>query len=247
MRGKTLLVCVAAAGLALSGQQSAAQSGSGDWEFTVAPYMLGAAMDGTVGVADRQVALDVPFSDIVENLKFGGMGYFAMKNDSWVLSGQLVYMKLQQSQDVANGTAQVTVKETMAEFVGGFRFSKELTLLAGVRLVDFGNELRFTGSQAETSREASKSWVDPFIGAQLAVPLSDRWWLDLRGDVGGFGVGSNLAWQAWADFGFRASETVSVFAGYHALDMDYEDGSGTRYFRYDVLTGGPQLGVAFRF
>jgi hypothetical protein len=29
--------------------------------------------------------------------------------------------------------------------------------------------------------------------------------------------------------------------------MDYESGSGSTLFRYDVLTAGPQIGVAFRF
>ena len=40
---------------------------------------------------------------------------------------------------------------------------------------------------------------------------------------------------------------MSLYVGYRALDMDYESGSGNDLFRYDVLTAGPQIGVAFRF
>lgn len=163
MAKRATLMCLVVAIAALAGQQAVAQSSQGGWEYTVAPFLIGAAMDGTVAVKGQDVDLDVPFSDIMANLHFAGMGYFAMKNDQWFLSGQLVYMNLKQSQDVANGTAEVTVEETIA------------------------------------------------------------------------------------DVGYRASDLVTVFLGFRAFDVDYEDGSGTSLFRYDVLTSGPQFGVAFRF
>jgi len=40
---------------------------------------------------------------------------------------------------------------------------------------------------------------------------------------------------------------VSVYLGYRALDMDYETGSGATLFKYDVLSSGPQVGLAFHF
>jgi hypothetical protein len=240
-------MCLVAAIVALAGQQAVAQSSQGGWEYTVAPFLIGAAMDGTVAVKGQDVDLDVPFSDIMANLHFAGMGYFAMKNDQWYLSGQLVYMNLKQSQDVANGTAEVTVEETIADVAGGYRVSEQATLLVGARLVDLRADLGFDGPQAGRNGKASKTWVDPFVGVAFLAPLSERWWLDLHGDIGGFGVGSDLTWQAWADVGYRASDLVTVFLGFRAFDVDYEDGSGTSLFRYDVLTSGPQFGVAFRF
>ena len=92
-----------------------------------------------------------------------------------------------------------------------------------------------------------KSWIDPLVGVNVLAPLSDRWWIGLRGDVGGFGVGSELTWQAYADIGFRVSNVVSIVDGYHALDMDYEDGDGLHYVGLDVMVSGPQLGVVFSF
>ena len=55
---------------------------------------------------------------------------------------------------------------------------------------------------------AGKSWIDPFVGVHFMAPLAERWWFGARGDVGGFGVGSDLAWQAYADIGFNASKLV---------------------------------------
>ena len=248
MSAKSILGLFAAtAALLLVGPHAAAQTSSGGWRFTIAPYLVGAAMDGTVGVKGQEVTLDVPFSDIWDNLHFGAMVHFDMKNDRWLVSSDLIYMDLQQSTDVANGTAKATMTQTFVEVAGGYRVSKEFTVLAGARLVDLGGKLSFTGTNADRSGSQSKSWVDPFVGAQLNVALSDRWWFDLHGDIGGFDVGSKLAWQAYADVGYRASDLVSVYLGYRALDIDYESGSGSTLFRYDVLTAGPQIGVAFRF
>jgi hypothetical protein len=131
----------------------------------------------------------------------------------------------------------------------GLEFARqyECHVLAGARFADLGGKLSFSGTNADRRSSQSKSWVDPFVGAQLNVALSDRWWFDLHGDIGGFDVGSKLAWQAYADVGYRASDLVSVYLGYRALDIDYESGSGSTLFRYDVLTASPQIGVAFRF
>jgi hypothetical protein len=247
MSAKSIVGILATTGLLLVGPHAAAQTGSGDWEFTIAPYLVAAAMDGTVGINGHDVKLDVPFSKIWDNLHFGGMVHFDMKNDRWLLSSDVIYMNLQQSAEVANGTAEASVTESFFEVAGGYRASKALTFLAGARLVDLGSKLSFTGANADLSGDQSKSWVDPFVGAQLTVALSDRWWLDLHGDVGGFNVGSTLAWQAFADVGYRVSNLLSLYVGYRALDMDYESGSGNDLFRYDVLTAGPQVGVAFRF
>lgn len=170
-----------------------------------------------------------------------------MKNGRWLLSSDLIYMNLQQGAEVANGTAEATVTQTFFEVAGGYRIPRAFTLLAGARLVDLGNELSLSGTNANLSGDESKSWVDPFVGAHLIAPLSDRWWLALHGDIGGFGVGSDLAWQGYANIGFCASDLVWVVVGYRALDMDYQEGSGNDLFRYDVLTAGPQIGVAFRF
>jgi hypothetical protein len=247
MSAKSILGLFTTTALLLVGPHAEAQSGPGGWKFTIAPYLVAAAMDGTVGVKGQEVTLDVPFSDIWANLHFGAMVHFDMKNDRWLVSSDLIYMNLQQSTDVANGTAEATMTETFVEVAGGYRVSKEFTVLAGARFVDLGGKLAFTGTNADRSGSQSKSWVDPFVGAQVNVALSDHWWLDLHGDVGGFGVGSDLAWQAYADVGYRASDLVSVYVGYRALDMDYESGSGSTLFRYDVLTAGPQVGVAFHF
>jgi hypothetical protein len=233
--------------VALMAPQAVAQSGSNAWQFSIAPYLWAAGMDGTMTIADVDQEIDVPFSDIISDLDFALMGHFDMRNDRWVLASDLIFVDLGQSEDIGAGTVTAGIDMTLLELVGGYRVSPAVALLAGARWVDMGASLRYTGEIIDPGADVGKSWIDPLVGVNVFAPLSDRWWIGLRGDVGGFGVGSELTWQAYADVGWKASKLVSIMLGYHALDMDYEDGDGLHYFGLDLMISGPQLGVAFTF
>mgnify|MGYP001812358163 FL=1 len=247
MNPRYLLLVLAAVLATLVTPQVAAQSSSSQWQFSIAPYLWAAGMDGTMTVAAVEEEIDVPFSDVISNLDFALMGHFDMRNDRWVLSSDLIFVDLGQSEDVGAGTVTAGIDMTLLELVGGYRVSPAVALLAGARWVDMGASLRYTGELIDPDADVGKSWIDPLVGVNVFAPLSDRWWIGLRGDVGGFGVGSELTWQAYADVGFRASGLVSIILGYHALDMDYEDGDGLHYFGLDLMISGPQLGVVFTF
>lgn len=64
-----------------------------------------------------------------------------------------------------------------------------------------------------------------------------------RGDVGGFGVGSDLTWQAFAGIGYGFNPRWSVTAGYRALGVDFQ----RSWFELDVIMHGPVVGVGLRF
>lgn len=65
--------------------------------------------------------------------------------------------------------------------------------------------------------DGSKDWVDPIIGLRWLWGFSDRWSLKLRGDIGGFGVGSDFAWQAAGLIDWQPFKYVSFIGGYRAL------------------------------
>ena len=238
---------VVAAIAVLSASQATAQSSSNQWQIAVAPYLWAAGMDGAMTIADVEQDFDVPFSDIIENLDLAFMGHFDMRNERWVLSSDLIFVDLEDGEDLGAGTVTTGVELTLIEVTGGYRVSPIVALLAGARWVDLGASLRYTGVILDEDSSAGKSWIDPLVGVHVFAPLSDRWWLGFRGDVGGFGAGSKFAWQAYADIGFKASDRVSIILGYHALDIDYEEGGGLQTVGLDVLMSGPQLGVAFFF
>jgi hypothetical protein len=86
-------------------------------------------------------------------------------------------------------------------------------------------------------------WFDPYIGLRARYDFNDRFYLTAKGDVGGFGVGSDFAWQAEAALGLRLTERISAEAGYRALGVDYDEDGLT----YDTITHGAQvtLGITF--
>ncbi len=89
----------------------------------------------------------------------------------------------------------------------------------------------------------SKGWVDPFVGFRGQCRLSDRTYLAGRADIGGFGVSSDLMWNAYGALGVDISERLAVELGYRYLSVDYQSGG----FAYDVATKGPFVGVRIEF
>ncbi len=253
MRSRLFLAVLAAALTTLVTPQAAAQSSSNEWQFAVAPYVWLAGIDGSMTIGGHEAGDgSVDFDNIIDSLDFAFMGHFDMRNEHWVISSDLIFMDLGGSRDYTEGddtegTVSTGFDATLFELVGGYRVSPAVTLLAGARLVDMGMSIRWDGTLEDRRIDASKSFVDPLVGVHVFAPLSEKWWFGFRGDVGGFGVGSELTWQAYADVGFRVSHLVSILTGYHALDMNYESGTDVVTVDLDVLVSGPQIAVAFTF
>jgi hypothetical protein len=88
----------------------------------------------------------------------------------------------------------------------------------------------------------SQSWVDPFVGLRGRLNLTDKLYLAARGDIGGFGVASDLTWNAFAALGYQWTRKVSTELGYRHLAIDYSDGG----FIYDAEMSGAYLGLTIR-
>jgi hypothetical protein len=107
------------------------------------------------------------------------------------------------------------------------------------------------GRDRAFARSGSVDWADPFVGARLRYAVAPGHELFVRGDVGGFGVGSDFSWQAVAgyawDFAVWNGVTFSGVLGYKALYVDYTQGEGLSRYGFDMLQHGPVLGVNMRF
>jgi len=96
---------------------------------------------------------------------------------------------------------------------------------------------------------SSRTRVDPLLGVQIGLSLSQRWLLALRGDISGFNIGAdrNFTWNLQLLTQYHFSPTTSLQLGYFFSESDYEDGSGLRRSRIDVSQNGLLIGVIFRF
>lgn len=95
----------------------------------------------------------------------------------------------------------------------------------------------------------SKTFVEPMVGAQIGLDLSDRWAVGMRGDVSGFGVSAdqNLTWNLLVGTQYHLSPSTSLQLGYRFNNFDFEDGSGLRRTRVNLSQNGLLLSVLFRF
>jgi hypothetical protein len=119
--------------------------------------------------------------------------------------------------------------------------------IAGV--LDLGN-LELVGGRG-IARSGSVNWIDPVIGARLRYAVAPGHEVFLRGDIGGFGVGSKFSWQVVSaysfEFGTWNNITFAGLVGYRALSVDYAKGSGNRRYEFDQVQHGPIIGISARF
>ena len=102
------------------------------------------------------------------------------------------------------------------------------------------------------AKSGSVSWVDPLVGAQLSHHLSPGSEIVVRGDVGGFDVGSDFSWQALAYYQWECGckpfgTTMSAILGYRALDVDYSAVSRHGPRGFQLLQHGPIAYTRFSF
>jgi hypothetical protein len=237
----------------ITASPAAAQAPAGDsWKVTVAPYFMGAGMNGTTAVAGQEIVVDASFSDILKNLQFGAMGLVVARKGQWGVGGDAIWMALG-----ANGTAPgplglVTGSADMSQgafaFYGLRRLAPSADLFFGGRVNYLSANLRINSPLQVRSVDGSKTWVDPIVGVQLHTPENGkRWHAQVYTEIGGFGAGSTFTWQIFPTVGVDLTKRASLEFGYRWLDINYSTGENTTLFKYDVLTQGPVLGFAFRF
>ncbi len=95
----------------------------------------------------------------------------------------------------------------------------------------------------------TRTTVEPLIGAQVGLNLSDRWAVGIRGDVSGFNINANrdITWNILVDTQYFLSPSTSLQLAYRFNGFDFEDGEGFRRSKLNLRQNGFLLGVIFRF
>lgn len=227
------------------------ESEKAKWHYLTEVYLMFPTMSGDITIADLPpVEIDADAGNIFSHIKMGAMLYFEATNDNWSISSDLIYMKL--GQDVVPNnlvsSGAVTMKQTAWEVAGLKRFTPWLEGGLGGRLVSL-----YTGLELETVREntqegsVNKTWFDPIIIVRSQGAIKGKWLLQFRGDVGGFGLGSDFSWQVQANVGYRFCKLFQTTIGYRYIGINYDKGEGIERFRYDVDTYGPVVRLGFNF
>jgi hypothetical protein len=94
-----------------------------------------------------------------------------------------------------------------------------------------------------TDASTDKQWVDPIVGLRAQWNLNEHFFLAAYADIGGFGISSQLTWQAQGTLGYNFTKNIFTEVGYRYLHTDYTDGG----FTYDMAQSGAFIGLGLRF
>jgi hypothetical protein len=223
---------------------------SSGWRQTAYLYGMGAMIDGETQLGDLKVPVDVSISDIFNALEAGAMGAYRIENDEWAFSTDLTYMGLgghaKTKGQRIGGDVDIDQLTWMA--TGAKRLTPHLEGLFGFAYFDLSTDLkvRLPNETRKASRDAD--WFDPMLGLRYSTPFADgSWTFNMRGDIGGFGMGSDFMYHVTAMVHKQQTPTVGWYVGYRVIDFDYEEGRGSKYQRYNLTEQGPGLGVSFSF
>ena len=225
-----------------------------NWEFNLAPlYLWAVNMNGEMTVANQTLPVRLDFDEIFDKLEaIFTLHFEGLYKKKWGFLFDISYINIADQQTTPIGLFDVDFEDVMVELGAIYRFYDKgphaFEGLGGVRYMDMDTELNIIGGPPPLpSRvESNQSWWDPILGVRYKWQISEKWRLNLRGDIGvGFGAGdtSDSTWNAVGLISWQPWKHVGFLGGYRALDQDYETGTGLNQFKYDMLMHGPVLAV----
>ena len=253
-----LFICIVALTLPLfvSGQdKTVTTKPKGKWSFLVEPYLMFPNMNGQTGLGNfPDISVDANPGDIFSKLQMGAMLNLEAHNDKWAIASDIIYMNL--NQDATPGklinSGKVNAKQLAWELAGLRRVTPWLELGVGGILNSISSEVNINvnnvgGGTTNRSKEITKTWYDPMLIARIQSAQGKKFIYQFRGEIGGFGIGSDFAWQIQAYAGYRFSKLFQITGGYRVISLDYTTGSGDSRFLYDMDTFGPVIRFGFNF
>ncbi|WP_198370642.1 hypothetical protein [Roseomonas rosulenta] len=224
------------------------------WTFTLSPYVWFSGLGGTVSTPEGSDNFSADFGDIFGTMKFSAMGLFEARRGNFSLVVDTLYLNLQQGVPLplegrgAFSGASARTQSAEVSAIGLYTVAEapvgRLELGGGVRGWWFDTELTLeTGHLPGRSVNNSVSWIDPVISARGVLRLNDNLAVTAYGDIGGFGVGSQFTWQAFATLDYRITDNFTASAGFRWIHIDYDKGSSN----ISLDMAGPIIGASLRF
>jgi len=242
-----------------------------EWRVDFSPYVfLPATVEGDSTIAGQTASFELDTSDILDFLSFALSGRLeAWKGDfGLILDGYYVNLDAGGNVDTPgplpiNIGIDADIRQFYVDGLGSYRVINQpynadgdmwsLDLMGGIRYNYLRQEIDIAagggpGPGGATSLGGDETWVDPIIGARVAMALNERWSAGVRGDIGGFGVSdADLQWSVTGGFDYRPWETTSIKFGWRAYSIDMETTLSDGTFAYDVFQHGPYVAMTFRF
>lgn len=234
------------------------------------PYMWLTQVNGNITVNGLTAPLNLDLHDLWKLLEDGEvrggfMGHVEFGRDDWSIfvNGDIISM----APSVSGRRASLDTGLTASILeIGGsvdIMTANELDpqnspfkvqLLGGVRYYSMDVEaiLSLPNVNPVVQIAQGEQWVDLFAGMRIMAELAPGVHAVVRGDWGGFGIGSssNKAWNLLTAATFDLGYAANLLVGYRWLDIDqglHGGGGSPLGFGFDALTHGPVAGLVFNY
>lgn len=239
------VVCIIV--LSLCSAANAEEESESGWKWRVAPlYLWVINIEGDTSIGPITAPVEINLSDVFSDIEgVFTVNFEGVHNNRWGFIVDFTWIDISGSL----GPATLDFEYIQGEVDGFYRFpmgDQSIDFLVGARY--YSQDIKLAPLPVPiVSVAVSEDWVDPIVGGRWTVPLSEKVTLITRGDIGGFGAGSDLTWQALALVDWQPWKHASIVAGFRALYVDYETGSGLNRFAYDATTWGPLFGFNLKW
>ena len=230
-------------------QGSGADPGDG-WHFAVSPYLWFPGVHGTAsGPSGGSLSFRASPGDLLSHFRFGLMGTAEANRKRFVVTGDLLWVRLEDDKSVplpGLGATSANMKATeffLTPKIGVRVINQErfkVTALTGARYWHLGESLKFNPSLLGINFSGSQDFVDPLVGGRVEAGLTEKIVINVLGDVGGWGTGSQLEYQWAGVLGYRVKAAWTLQAGYRYL---YIDKQGSRGVVFNSTTAGVVFGI----
>lgn len=235
-----------------------ADADNDEWTYFVAGYLTAVSIDAKATTyspaGDQVLKIEPSFSDLLDNMDYGASGIFIARKGAFSLNVDMVFAGITVDESLPLPSSDMKAEIDLREhefYVGYAAFDAypELEIITGVRYIDQDISVKITTPGFIQKIDTGDDWIDPFIGLRYMGAINNKWNWHLRGDVGGFDVGSDFAWRVDAGATYRVDKHWEAAIFYKILDIDYETGtSGTpSIFKWDGQEKGITLGVGYHF
>jgi hypothetical protein len=224
----------------------------GGWHFAVSPYLWFPGVHGTAaGPGGRSLAFRASAADLLSHFRFGLMGAVEARHKRIVVPLDLMWIRLEDDRALpAPALAAISANMKASEFILtpkiGYRVidkpAFQADVLSGIRYWHLGETLNFNPSLLGRNFSGSQNFVDPLVGGRIQLALSPKVVVNVLGDVGGWGAGSQLEYQVAGMLGYRIKPAVTLQAGYRYLNVDYRTTQGVVF---NATMSGVIFGATF--
>jgi hypothetical protein len=236
------------------------------WRFELTGYGWASSLAGNAGLG---VLPTLPyyasFGKVLEHLQGGLMGTVLAHNGTYIVGVDGVWARIGGAGTIHVGRlpantlgASLTLNQGFVTAFGGLRIpigppNLELYGTAGARYMFFGAKLALTTPLGfSNTQTADKGWINPVVGFAGQYRFDDRWFMNVIGDVGGWG--DSATGQALASVGYNWTQNWSTTFGYRVMYNYEKQNTGfntvlfePRSFRFQQWMYGPFVGMKYSF